>query len=133
MIGLLRFRDIPQFLVGGAISICFLLILVPVWIANPGLVNSPFAALAQLGFVVIISMVAAGRLCSWMKHDARLARAAPATAGTMPKAENLPSQGPTTNDSGGLPSPGAPSFASSAKGGIDNSSHHRLFRQPVSS
>jgi hypothetical protein len=79
MIYFIRLGDVPQFLVGSAISIGFLLILVPVWIANPGLVSSPAALLVQLGFVVGISLVAAGPLCRWMKQQARFESTAPNT------------------------------------------------------
>jgi hypothetical protein len=79
MIYFVRFKDIPQFLVGGAISIGFFAILIPVWIANPRTVGSPGAALIQLGLIVVISMKAAGALCRWLKQQARLENAAPPT------------------------------------------------------
>lgn len=70
MIGFIRFKDIPQFLVGGAISIGFLLILMPLWIANPSLLGSPTSALIQLGFIVIISLIAAGPITRWLRQQA---------------------------------------------------------------
>lgn len=91
MIYFVRIKDIPQVLVGGAISIGFLLILVPVWIANPGLVNSSASVLVQLGFIVAISMIAASSLCKWIKQHTRSGSIAPATAEVTRKLNALPS------------------------------------------
>jgi membrane protein implicated in regulation of membrane protease activity len=71
MIGSIRVKDIPQFLVGSIISIGFLVILVPVWIANPGLVSNQAALWIQLGFIVIVSMIASSAICRWLKERAR--------------------------------------------------------------
>jgi len=97
MINFIRLADVPQFLVGGAISIGFLLILVPVWIASPGLVSSPVAALVQLGFVVGVSLIAAGSLCRWMKQNARTVSVTP-TATEITQVANNPHT-PTASDS----------------------------------
>lgn len=71
MISLIRLKDIPQFLVGSAIAIGFLVILVPVWIANPSLVSSTTAVMVQFGFIVVVSMIAAGAICRWLKEQAK--------------------------------------------------------------
>lgn len=71
MIGFIRIKDVPQFLVGFLISIGFLIILVPVWIANPGMVSNQFALWIQLGFIVIVSMIAASGICRWLNERAR--------------------------------------------------------------
>jgi|SRR6185437_10051001 len=70
MIAFIRLKDVPQFLVGTAISIGFLVILVPVWIDNPSLASTPTAVLLQMGFIVLISLTAASAICRWLKDKA---------------------------------------------------------------
>ncbi len=68
MIYFIRLKDIPQYVVGFGISLGFLIILTPVWIANPSLVSTPAAVLMQMGFIVVISLIAASAICRWLKE-----------------------------------------------------------------
>lgn len=76
MIYFIRLKDVPRFLVSFTISIALLLVMIPVWMANPHIINSTAAVMVQFGLIIGVGFIASGPLCGWIKRMAQSATSA---------------------------------------------------------
>lgn len=67
MIGFIRVKDIPQFLIVSAISIALFILVLPMWMRHPGLVENKVGFFLQFGLIIASSMIAADCICRWYK------------------------------------------------------------------